>query len=71
MRVPADQALRKQLQLQRLVLAMGQGVRQEAGQREALMLEWLAVGPVAESVYAELAARFARCCLALAPAGGA
>jgi hypothetical protein len=67
---PADQALRQQQQLQRLVQAMGQGVRQEAGQFEALMLEWLAVGPTEASTYAELAARFGRCCQASTPPAG-
>jgi hypothetical protein len=65
-----DQPLRQQEQLRRLVQTMGQGLQQEAGQLEALMSEWLSVGPAEEAVYAALAARFARCCLSLASAAG-
>jgi hypothetical protein len=58
---PEDQALRRELQLQRLVQSLGQGVREDETQLEALALEWVAVGPVDEAVYAPLLQRFQRC----------
>lgn len=59
--LPEDQALRRELQLQRLVQNLGQGVREDETQLEALALDWVAVGPVDEAIYAPLLQRFQRC----------
>lgn len=58
---PEDQALRRELQLQRLVQSLGQGQREDETQIETLTLEWVAVGPVAETAYGPLLQRFQRC----------
>lgn len=56
-----DQPLRRQYQVQRLVQAMGQGLRAEAGQLDALAVEWIGVGPTDDAVYVPLLQRFLRC----------
>lgn len=55
-----DQALRREYQLQRLVQRLGQGLRDDEQQLDALALEWVAAGPVDEAVYAPLLQRFRR-----------
>lgn len=56
-----DQALRRQYQVQRLVEGMGQGLGAEAGQLDALAVEWSGIGPTDDAVYAPLLSRFLRC----------
>jgi hypothetical protein len=58
---PEDQELRREYQMQRLVAAMGQGERTGPGDLDELVLEWVAVGPVAADVDAALRERFERC----------
>ena len=58
---PEDLALRREVQLRRLMTGMGQGVGADAGQFRALTLEWLGAGPVAEDTYRPLVERFKRC----------
>lgn len=58
---PEDQALRREYQLQRLVQNMGQGLRPDEAQWEALAIEWVSVGPVEDAAYAPLVQRFRRC----------
>lgn len=55
---PADQALRREYQMQRLVERMGQGKEGADDSTESLALEWTRGGGVAEDVYRELLARF-------------
>ncbi|GAC1622268.1 MAG: hypothetical protein NVS9B10_06040 [Nevskia sp.] len=58
---PADQALRREYQLQRLVQSMGQGVRADETNLDTMAIEWMAVGPAEEAVYQPLLQRFRRC----------
>ena len=55
---PADQALRKSYQLQRLVKSMGRREEEAPGDWETLALEWVRVGPVTPALYDALCARF-------------
>ena len=57
----ADQALRREYQVKRLMQSMGQGLRAEKGEMDDLTAEWLKVGPVEEATYAELAERLKKC----------
>jgi hypothetical protein len=57
----ADQGLRRDYQLQRLMNSMGQGVKAEEGQIDSLTIEWLGVGPAEETVYLQLLDRFKEC----------
>ena len=57
----ADQALRREYQLQRLVQSMGQGVGADETDLDALAIEWVGVGPVEEAAYQPLLQRFRRC----------
>jgi hypothetical protein len=56
-----DQALRRELQVKRLMQSMGQGVKPAEGELESLTLEWLSIGPVEEATQAELLGRFKAC----------
>lgn len=56
-----DQILRREYQVQRLVQAMGQGIRAEASQLDTLALEWVRVGPVDAASYQTLVTRFRQC----------
>jgi hypothetical protein len=56
----ADQGLRREYQVQRLIQGMGQGIRDSA-QLDTLTLEWLGVGPVEATVYGPLLERFTGC----------
>lgn len=57
----ADQGLRREYQVQRLMKTMGQGQGAGPEQIEALILEWAGTGPTPTPVYEELLARFERC----------
>ncbi|GFE84099.1 hypothetical protein GCM10011487_60990 [Steroidobacter agaridevorans] len=56
----ADQTLRREYQVKRLMQSMGQGIKAEEG-LDALTLEWLGVGPMEEGTYAQLLERFKAC----------
>ncbi len=57
----ADQTLRREYQLRRLMETMGQGGTAEQGHLDSLALEWLSVGPTEETTYVQLAERFKEC----------
>lgn len=57
---PADQTLRREYQVKRLMQSMGQGIKTEDG-LDALTREWLAVGSTEESSYLQLLERFKAC----------
>jgi hypothetical protein len=54
---PEDQPLRREFQMQRLMQRMGQGSEQ-SDIWEALALEWVRIGPIADAEYRTLLARF-------------
>jgi hypothetical protein len=54
----ADQTLRREYQMQRLMNSMGQGVSAEQGQIDSMTIEWLGAGPVEEAIYLRLLERF-------------
>src|SRR5690606_22564908 len=54
----ADQTLRREYQMQRLMNSMGQGIQAEVGQIDTLTIEWLGAGPVEEAPYLQLLERF-------------
>ncbi len=56
----ADQTLRREYQVKRLMQSMGQGIKAEDG-LDALTLEWLGVGPTEEGPYLQLLGRFKAC----------
>lgn len=58
---PEDQPLRRDYQLQRLVQSMGQGVRADDAQLDAMGIEWVTVGPVEDEISERLMERFRRC----------
>lgn len=58
---PQDQALRREYQLQRLVQGMGQRLKADEMQWDAMAIEWVGVGPVEEEAYKPLLQRFRRC----------
>jgi hypothetical protein len=58
---PEDLELRREYQMQRLVVSMGRGERVTPAGFDALALEWLAVGPVEPAVHDALHARFEHC----------
>ncbi len=58
---PEDQALRREIQLQRLVQGMGQRLKADETQLDALAIEWVRVGPVEDVAYEPLLHRFRRC----------
>jgi hypothetical protein len=57
----ADQGLRRQYQVQRLVQVMGQGGGADAAEMEAMILEWVGAAPVGDAVHAQLLERFEQC----------
>ena len=57
----ADQPLRREYQVKRLMQSMGQGLKAEKGEMDDLTVEWLKVGPVDEAAYAELVVRLKKC----------
>jgi hypothetical protein len=56
-----DEALRREYQVQRLIRGMGQGVRTDDGDWDAMMLEWIRVGAISPAVHESLQGRFMRC----------
>jgi len=56
-----DEALRREHQVQRLIRGMGQGVRADDGDWDAMMLEWIRVGAISPAIYQSLHDRFLRC----------
>jgi DNA repair protein SbcC/Rad50 len=56
-----DQALRRNYQLQSLVKGFGQSVTPGRQQVDAMVFEWIAVGPIPTPVYASLFERFRQC----------
>lgn len=57
----ADQTLRREYQVKRLMESMGQGIKAEEGQIDALTIEWLGVGPTEAPTYLRLLERFKEC----------
>lgn len=57
----ADQTLRREHQVKRLMESMGQGVKAADGQLDTLAIEWLGVGPTEEATYLQLLERFKEC----------
>lgn len=57
----ADQPLRREYQMKRLVQSMGHGVKAEEAQLDSLAIEWLGVGPTEEAAYVQLLGRFKEC----------
>jgi len=57
---PEDQALRRELQMQRLMQRMGQG-NEQSESWESLALAWVRIGPIADTQYQSLLDRFIRC----------
>jgi hypothetical protein len=58
---PEDDALRREYQVQRLIRGMGQGVRTDDGDWDAMVLEWIRVGAISPAVHESLKERFMRC----------
>jgi Domain of Unknown Function (DUF349) len=56
-----DQPLRREYQVQRLINNMGQGSRADAPDMDAMVLEWIGVGPTDDAAYKPLLERFMRC----------
>jgi Domain of Unknown Function (DUF349) len=56
-----DEALRREHQVQRLMQGMGQGVGADAGEWNAMALEWIRIGTVEPDLHDSLRARFMRC----------
>ena len=56
-----DEALRREHQVQRLMQGMGQGVSADAGEWNAMALEWIRIGAVAPDLHDGLRGRFMRC----------
>ncbi|HEY5757138.1 MAG TPA: DUF349 domain-containing protein [Steroidobacter sp.] len=57
---PADQTLRREYQVKRLMQSMGQGIKSEEG-LDALTVGWLGAGPTEEGAYLQLLERFKAC----------
>jgi hypothetical protein len=57
----ADQPLRREYQMKRLMESMGQGVKVEEAQLDTLAIEWVGVGPTEEATYLPLLERFKEC----------
>jgi hypothetical protein len=53
-----DQPLRRNYQVQRLMQGMGQGIKADAQQMDALVFEWITVGATGTAVYDALLSRF-------------
>jgi Domain of Unknown Function (DUF349) len=58
---PEDEVLRREYQVQRLMQGMGQGSPTDAGDWDAMMLEWIRIGAVSPSVHESLRSRFMWC----------
>jgi hypothetical protein len=57
----ADQPLRREYQVHRLMQNMGQGNKPEEGELDTLVIEWLGVGPTEEATYIQLVERLKEC----------
>ena len=57
----ADQTLRREYQVRRLMESMGQGVQSQEGELDTLAIEWLSAGPVEEATFLPLLERFKEC----------
>jgi DNA repair protein SbcC/Rad50 len=57
----ADQAFRRNYQLQRLMKGMGQAATPTKDELDTMVFEWIAVGATRDNVHADLLARFSRC----------
>ena len=57
----ADKALRMQFQMSRLQQGLGQKLPDKKADLDAMVFEWVAVGPVSTAIYEPLAARFLQC----------
>jgi hypothetical protein len=55
---PADEALRREYQVQRLMQGMGQGIGADDGGWDAMVIEWIRIGAVAPDLHQSLQARF-------------
>jgi hypothetical protein len=58
---PEDQSMRRDYQVQRLIKRMGQGSNGDDTALDAMVLEWIGVGPTEEAIYQSLLERFKRC----------
>lgn len=58
---PEDQARRREYLLQRLAQNMGQGLKADDTQLDAMAIEWVSAGPVEDAAYESLLQRFRRC----------
>lgn len=58
---PADQQLRRDYQVQRLMQGMGQARGPVRDELDAMVLEWVGIGATSTPVYSELLARFNHC----------
>ena len=56
-----DKGLRMQVQMSRLQQGFGQNTLDKQTELNAMVLEWVAVGPVATAVYQGLVERFVTC----------
>ena len=56
-----DEVLRREHQVQRLMQGMGQGISADAGDWNAMALEWIRIGAVAPELHDSLRERFIRC----------
>ncbi len=56
----ADEALRREHQVQRLTQAMGQGISVDDGQWDAMALDWVRIGAIAPDLHRSLQDRFIR-----------
>ncbi len=56
-----DMPLRRQYQVQRLMQSMGQGLKADEAELDAIALEWVGIGPVEDGVYQPLLERFVTC----------
>lgn len=58
---PEDHTLRRDYLLQRLTQSMGQGIKADETQLDALTIEWVSAGPVEDAAYEPLLQRFRGC----------
>lgn len=57
----SDQAFRRNYQMQLLKQTMGQGQASSKDAFDTMVLEWIAIGPASDEIYASLLERFNRC----------
>ena len=56
-----DRSLRMELQMSRLKQGLGQNITDKNAEMNAMVFEWVAVGPVSTAIYLPLLERFLRC----------